>query len=88
MVSIIVFMLFPRDNLIIFILLRIILVPVIAGISYELLKIGSRSRFNLVKNLLNGPGILIQKLTTKEPDESQLEVAIESMEYAIKLNED
>ena len=87
MVSIIVFMLFPRDNLIFFILLRIILVPIIAGISYELLKIGSRSRFKLVKNLLNGPGMLIQKLTTKEPDESQLEVAIESMEYAIKLNE-
>ncbi len=87
MVSIIVFMLFPRDNLIIFILLRIILVPIIAGISYELLKIGSRSRFKLVKNLLNGPGILIQKLTTKEPDESQLEVAIKSMEYAIELNE-
>ena len=87
MVSIIVFMLFPRDNLIYFVFLRIILVPIIAGISYELLKIGSRSRFKLVKNLLNGPGMLIQKLTTKEPDESQLEVAIESMEYAIKLNE-
>ena len=87
MVSIIVFMLFPRDNLIVFILLRIILVPIIAGISYELLKIGSKSRFKLVKNLLNGPGILIQKLTTKEPDESQLEVAIKSMEYAIELNE-
>ena len=87
MVSIIVFMLFSRDNLIIFILLRIILVPIIAGISYELLKIGSKSRFKLVKNLLNGPGMLIQKLTTKEPDESQLEVAIKSMEYAIELNE-
>ena len=87
MVSIIVFMLFPRDNLIFFVLLRIILVPIIAGISYELLKIGSRSRFKLIKNLLNGPGMLIQKLTTKEPDESQLEVAIESMEYAVKLNE-
>ena len=87
MVSIIVFMLFPRDNLIFFVLLRIILVPIIAAISYELLKIGSRSRFKLVKNLLNGPGMLIQKLTTKEPDESQLEVAIESMEYAVKLNE-
>ena len=87
MVSIIVFMLFPIDNLILFVLLRIILVPIIAGISYELLKIGSRSRFKLVKNLLNGPGMLIQKLTTKEPDESQLEVAIESMEYAVKLNE-
>tara|TARA_B100001029_G_scaffold179279_1_gene188243 strand:- start:177 stop:1070 length:894 start_codon:yes stop_codon:yes gene_type:complete len=87
MVSIIVFMLFPRDNLMLFVLLRIILVPIIAGISYELLKIGSRSRFKLVKNLLNGPGMLIQKLTTKEPDESQLEVAIESMEYAVKLNE-
>ncbi len=87
MVSIIVFMLFPRDNLIFFVLLRIILVPIIAGISYELLKIGSRSRFKLVKNSLNGPGMLIQKLTTKEPDESRLEVAIESMEYAVKLNE-
>ena len=87
MVSIIVFMLFPRDNLILFVLLRIILVPIIAGISYELLKIGSRSRFKLIKNLLKGPGMLIQKLTTKEPDESQLEVAIESMEYAVKLNE-
>ena len=87
MVSIIVFMLFPRDNLIFFVLLRIILVPIIAGISYELLKIGSRSRFKFVKNLLNGPGMLIQKLTTKEPDESQLEVAIESMEYAVELNE-
>ena len=87
MVSIVVFMLFPRDNLILFIISRIIFVPIIAGISYELLKLGSKSRFKFVTNILNGPGILIQKITTKKPDDSQIEVAIESMKYAIELNE-
>jgi len=88
MVSIVVFMAFPRENIFLFITLRIILVPIIAGISYELLKIGSSSKYNFLKNILNGPGMLIQKITTKEPDESQLEVAIASMEFAIELNED
>ncbi len=87
MVSIIVFMFFPRENLILFIFSRILLVPVIAGISYELLKFGSKSKFKIFKTLLNGPGILIQKITTRNPDDDQIEVAIDSMQYAIKLNE-
>tara|TARA_Y100001935_G_scaffold118226_1_gene97730 strand:+ start:12 stop:896 length:885 start_codon:yes stop_codon:yes gene_type:complete len=87
MVSIIVFMFFPRENIILFIFSRIILVPVIAGISYELLKFGSKSKFKLFKTFLNGPGILIQKITTKNPDDDQIEVAIDSMNYAIELNE-
>ena len=87
MVSIIVFMFFPRENIILFIISRIVLVPVIAGISYELLKFGSNSRFKLFKTLLNGPGILIQKITTREPEDDQMDVAIDSMNYAIELNE-
>ena len=87
MVSIVVFMFFPRENLILFIFSRILLVPVIAGISYELLKFGSKSKFKIFKTLLNGPGILIQKITTRNPDDDQVEVAIDSMQYAIQLNE-
>ena len=49
MVSIIVFMFFPRENIILFIISRIVLVPVIAGISYELLKFGSKSKFKIFK---------------------------------------
>ena len=87
MVSIVVFMFFPRENIILFIISRIALVPVIAGISYELLKFGSKSKFKIFKALLNGPGILIQKITTREPDDYQMDVAIDSMKYAIELNE-
>ena len=87
MVSIIVFIFFPRENIILFIFSRILLVPVIAGISYELLKFGSKSKFKIFKTLLNGPGILIQKITTRNPDDDQIEVAIDSMKYAIELNE-
>tara|TARA_S200000501_G_scaffold349623_1_gene365894 strand:- start:952 stop:1830 length:879 start_codon:yes stop_codon:yes gene_type:complete len=87
MVSIIVFIFFPRENIILFIFSRILLVPVIAGISYELLKFGSKSKFQIFKTLLNGPGILIQKITTRNPDDDQIEVAIDSMKYAIELNE-
>ena len=87
MVSIVVFMFFPRENIILFIISRIALVPVIAGISYELLKFGSKSKFKIFKALLNGPGILIQKITTREPDDDQMDIAIDSMKYAIELNE-
>ena len=41
----------------------------------------------LFKTLLNGPGILIQKITTREPEDDQMDVAIDSMNYAIELNE-
>lgn len=58
---------------------RIALLPVIAGISYEVLKLAGRSENPLV-NLLSKPGLAIQKLTTKEPDDSMIEVAIQAVE--------
>ena len=61
-------------------LMRVIaLIPVIAGISYEVLKLAGRSE-NPIINLLSRPGLAIQKLTTKEPDDSMIEVAIQAVE--------
>lgn len=60
------------------ILLRLLLLPVIAGLSYELLKWAGRSD-NIVVKILSLPGLYLQKITTKEPDEGQLQVAIASI---------
>ena len=61
------------------VVIRIALLPVIAGISYEVLKLAGRSENKFV-NLLSKPGLAIQKLTTKEPDDSMIEVAIQAVE--------
>ncbi len=58
---------------------RIALLPVIAGVSYEVLKLAGRSE-NPVVNLFSKPGLAVQKLTTKEPDDSMIEVAIQAVE--------
>ena len=60
------------------ILIRIILIPLVAGLSYELLKFAGRSEKKWV-SVLNAPGIAFQNLTTAEPDDDQIEVAIEAM---------
>ena len=57
------------------IITRLLLLPVIAGLSYELLKWAGRSD-NIVVKVLSLPGLYLQKITTKEPDDSMLEVAI------------
>ena len=60
-------------------MVRIALLPVIAGISYEILRLAGNSDNPLI-NLLSKPGLAIQKLTTKEPDDSMIEVAIQAVE--------
>ena len=76
-ISIIVYMFIPKDySLITKLVLRILLLPVIASISYELLRLGARFSF---MNILIIPGLLIQKLTTKQPDDKQVEVAIKAL---------
>lgn len=66
---------------------RIILLPVVAGLSYELIKWLGRSESKLAK-LLAYPGLLLQKLTTREPDEKQLEVAIAALKAVLPDGED
>jgi uncharacterized protein YqhQ len=65
------------------ILSRIVLIPVIAGLSYELLRWAGRSDSPVVK-ALSVPGLLLQKLTTMKPDEKQLEVAIAAMKAVLE----
>jgi uncharacterized protein YqhQ len=66
---------------------RLILIPLIAGLSYELLKLSSRMEHNLIMHILIQPGLLLQRLTTREPDESQIEVAIRALEEVLLLEE-
>lgn len=78
-VSIICFMFIRVDNMALKIVLRVILVPVIAGVSYEVIQWAGRSESCLV-NIVSKPGLMLQKLTTREPDLEMLEVAIASIE--------
>ncbi len=64
---------------------RIVLLPLIAGISYEILKISSRIQNTLIGKIIISPGILFQKITTKEPDINQLEVAIEALRAVLNF---
>ncbi|MGL5055599.1 MAG: DUF1385 domain-containing protein [Fusobacteriaceae bacterium] len=65
------------------VLLRVILMPLIAGISYELQRYSSRHLDNFFVKMLATPGLALQKITTKEPDEEQLEVAIVALRLAL-----
>lgn len=77
-ISLILFSLLGWPNLLWRLVSRIILIPVVAGTSYELLKWAGRSD-NIVVRILSLPGLYLQKITTNEPDEKQLEVAIASL---------
>lgn len=79
LVSVVVFFFIRVDNLILKLLLRIALVPVIAGISYEIIRLAGKSN-NIIVRIISAPGLMMQKLTTKEPDEKMIEVAIASVE--------
>lgn len=78
-ISIILLMLIQVESPLMRVIVRIALIPVIAGISYEVLKLAGRSE-NPIINFLSRPGLAIQKLTTKEPDDSMIEVAIQAVE--------
>ena len=78
MVSIIVFSFAGWHNRWINLLLRLLLIPLVAGLSYELLKLGGKSDSKIMK-ILNYPGLMLQYLTTKEPENDQVEVAIAAL---------
>jgi len=66
---------------------RIILIPMIAGLSYEVLRSTARMKDNPIMYLLSLPGLILQGLTTREPDDSQIEVAIIALKEVIALEE-
>lgn len=79
MISILFFMVIRVDGILMKAVSRIILIPVIAGVSYEFLRLAGRSD-NAIVNLLSKPGMWMQNMTTKEPDDSMIEVAIAAVE--------
>ncbi len=82
-VSIIVFAVLPwSDNVASRLFMRLALLPVVAGLSYEIIKFAGRSKNKCVA-WLTKPGLALQKLTTREPDEKQLEVAIASLKAVL-----
>jgi uncharacterized protein YqhQ len=87
-VSIILFSFLAGQALWIAILGRILLIPVIAAVAYEILKWGARHRHNRLARWLFLPGIWLQSITTKQPDDSMIEIAICSMQEALKANGD
>ncbi len=84
-ISIILFSLLPRTGIILRLLMRLALLPVVAGLSYEVIKLAGRHQKGCVKALTK-PGLWLQRLTTREPDETQIEVAIRSMIAVIPEN--
>ena len=78
LISVVLFMFIRTDNVGLKVLFRLLLMPVIAGIAYEFLRIGGRSENRLV-NILSQPGLWVQRLTTQEPDDSMIEVGIASV---------
>ena len=64
---------------------RVLLIPLIAGISYEILKISDRHQKSMLFRLISLPGLWLQKITTKEPSNTQIEVAIASLRQLLKI---
>ncbi len=79
LVSIILFFFIRVENPVARVGIRILLMPVVAGISYEIIRLAGRSN-NILIQIISAPGMAIQRMTTKEPDESMAEVAIAAVE--------
>lgn len=78
-VSVILFFFIRVENPVYHVLIRIALIPVIAGISYEIIRLAGKSN-NIFVRMISAPGMWLQRLTTREPDESMVEVAIAAVE--------
>jgi uncharacterized protein YqhQ len=83
-VSILVFSLVHFDSVWTKLLARVVFLPLIAGVSYEILRFSAKHRGSLL-TIVTYPGLLLQKITTKQPDEKQLATAIKALEEALSL---
>ena len=86
LISIVLFMFLHFDSVWLRLLSRLLLVPVVAGISYEFIRLAGNSDAKII-NILSKPGMFLQGLTTREPDDSMIEVAIASVEAVFDWKE-
>jgi len=85
-ISIIVYTFVPRpDDFLMNFTIRLAFLPLIAGISYEYLKMSAKHTENIVVKALVAPGLWFQRLTTKEPDDKQLEIGLASLKAALAM---
>jgi uncharacterized protein YqhQ len=85
LVAIVLFSVIKFDSLLLNFLVRIVLMPVVAGLSYEIIRLSANKESSLIFKLITRPGVWLQNVTTKEPDDQQLEVAIEALKESLKL---
>ncbi|MFN8008371.1 MAG: DUF1385 domain-containing protein [Terriglobia bacterium] len=84
LISMLVYAFIPFSSFLPSLLSRIILIPFIAGLSYEIIRFAANRKSRILA-LLTLPGLWLQRVTTKEPDDSQLEIAIRALEDALQL---
>lgn len=87
LVSILVFAVLGKPELPLRIASRIVLIPVIAGISYELIRFSAAHTTNALVQVITAPNLLLQSLTTRPPDDAQIEVAISAMKTVLSADE-
>lgn len=86
-VAIIVFVVVGREPLWWLITSRIVLMPFIAAVSYELIRLSGRYSGNPLVGLITGPSLALQALTTREPEDDQIEIAIEAMKRTLEVDD-
>jgi uncharacterized protein YqhQ len=85
LVSIALFSVIKFDSLLYNFLVRIALVPLVAGLSYEIIRLSAKKESGWIFKMITRPGVWLQNITTQEPDDQQLEVAIEALKESLKL---
>ena len=85
LVAIILFSVIKFDSLLLNFLIRLALMPVVAGLSYEIIRLSAKKESSWFFKLMTKPGVWLQNITTQEPDDNQLEVAIEALKESLKL---
>ena len=84
-VAIVLFSVIKFDSLLLNFMIRIALMPVVAGLSYEIIRLSAKKESSWIFKLMTRPGVWLQNITTQEPDDKQLEVAIEALKESLKL---
>ena len=86
--AIILFAFLGRPPIVLLVLSRIILIPVIAGLAYEVIRFSGAHQTNPLVRLITAPSLLLQKLTTRRPDDDQIQVAIHAMNTVLAADHD
>ncbi len=85
LVAIVLFSVIKFDSLLLNFLIRLALMPVVAGLSYEIIRLSAKKESSWFFKVMTKPGVWLQNITTQEPDDQQLEVAIEALKESLKL---